>query len=161
NGLVYTSIDGGVTFSRGASGLPTSTQAILRAVPGAEGDLWLPGAGSGLYRSTDSGTSFTHLTTADEAYQIGFGIPKKGGTYPTLYMWGIVNKTLGIYRSDDIGASWVRLNDDQHQYGWINVIIGDPRFYGRVYIGTSGRGILYGEPPQPLPAIRSPHKPIT
>jgi hypothetical protein len=38
----------------------------------------------------------------------------------------------------------VRLNDDQHQFGSTSTAItGDPRTYGRVYVGTNGRGILY------------------
>lgn len=36
--------------------------------------------------------------------------------------------------------------DDAHQYGGTNLIIGDPRVYGRAYIAPAGRGILYGEP---------------
>ena len=160
NGFVYISNNGGVNFTLGASGLPTWTGGILRAVSGSEGDLWLPGAASGLYRSTNSGASFAHLSSVDEAYQIGFGMPAAGRTYPALYMSGMVNKVLGIYRSDDIGATWVRLNDDQHQYGWINVITGDPRIYGRVYIGTAGRGILYGEPEKTDFAFPSPRKPV-
>ena len=44
------------------------------------------------------------------------------------------------------GATWVLINDDQHRYGWISMIIGDPRTYGRVYLGTGGRGIIYGDP---------------
>jgi hypothetical protein len=38
------------------------------------------------------------------------------------------------------------VNDDQHQYGWISVISGDPRVFGRVYFGANGRGIIYGDP---------------
>ncbi len=52
----------------------------------------------------------------------------------------------GFFRSDDAWATWVRLNDDQHQFGFCGIITGDPRVYGRVYIGTGGRGIVYGEP---------------
>jgi photosystem II stability/assembly factor-like uncharacterized protein len=51
-----------------------------------------------------------------------------------------------VYRSDDGGESWRRIDDAQHQYGYLNVIVGDPRNYGRVFLGTSGRGIVYGEP---------------
>ena len=53
---------------------------------------------------------------------------------------------VGFFRSDDAGATWVRVNDDQHQWGFCTVITGDPRVYGRVYVGTGGRGIVYGEP---------------
>lgn len=52
----------------------------------------------------------------------------------------------GLFRSDDTGASWVRINDDQHQYGNMGeALTGDPRIYGRVYLGTNGRGIIYGD----------------
>jgi hypothetical protein len=49
-------------------------------------------------------------------------------------------------RSDDAGANWRRVNDDRRQFGWINQVVGDPRVYGRVYVATGGRGILFGEP---------------
>lgn len=42
--------------------------------------------------------------------------------------------------------NWVRINDDQHQYGTTNsAITGDPRIFGRVYVGTNGYGIVYGD----------------
>jgi len=44
-------------------------------------------------------------------------------------------------------VSWVRINDDQHQWGAVSPVIGDPRVFGRVYIGTNGRGIIRGDIP--------------
>ncbi|MFJ6755384.1 hypothetical protein ACIQNK_10205 [Streptomyces sp. NPDC091273] len=52
----------------------------------------------------------------------------------------------GLFRSTDGGATWVRINDDQHQFGGtaINVISGDPDVYGRACLGGYGRGVVYG-----------------
>jgi len=59
---------------------------------------------------------------------------------------GAVDGVQGVFRSDDIGASWTRINDAQHQFGWISHINGDLRIYGHVYFATGGRGVIYGEP---------------
>ena len=68
---------------------------------------------------------------------------------------GVINGVRGVFRSNDSAESWTRINDDAHQWGLILQITGDPRIYGRVYVGTprtrnrlwrSGRGTLtYGE----------------
>ena len=51
-----------------------------------------------------------------------------------------------MFQSDDGGASWSRINDDQHQFGNMGeALTGDPRIYGRVYLGTNGRGVLYAD----------------
>jgi photosystem II stability/assembly factor-like uncharacterized protein len=151
NGTFYLSTSGGAGFSAtAATGLPAS--AKFKAVPGREGDIWLAGGSTdsgvyGLWRSTDSGNSFTRLANVDEADTIGFGKAASGQSYPALYTSARIGGVRGIYRSDDAGASWVRINDDEHQYAWTGATItGDPRVYGRVYVGTNGRGILYGEP---------------
>ncbi len=52
----------------------------------------------------------------------------------------------GFFRSDDAGGTWVRINDNRHQFGFAGVITGDARVFGRVYVGTGGRGILVGTP---------------
>jgi photosystem II stability/assembly factor-like uncharacterized protein len=61
-------------------------------------------------------------------------------------MLGTVDGQRGVLRSDDDGASWVRINDDRHQWGLVLQITGDPKQYGRVYVGAHGRGIFYGDP---------------
>ena len=69
-----------------------------------------------------------------------------GRSYPAVYLAGSVSGTWGIYRSDDGGATWQRIDDPEHQFGAVRCLTGDPRLYGRVYFGTDGRGILYGDP---------------
>jgi hypothetical protein len=44
-----------------------------------------------------------------------------------------------------VGATWVRINDAQHLYGRIDCLTGDPRIYGRVYLGLFGHGAVYGD----------------
>lgn len=151
SGQIYASADGGETFSVSAKQLPTG-YGTLHAVPGLEGELWLSTgsgarhtAGSGLYRATGSGRNFVHVKTVGEVYALGFGRAAPGESYPAIYVVGKIGSVEGFFRSDDTGKTWVRINDDRHQFGQINVITGDPRIYGRVYVGTGGRGILYGD----------------
>ena len=148
-GTFYASTDGGVTFTASAAtGLPTAA-ARFGAVFGREGDIWLAGGETngtyGLWHSTNGGTSFTKLSGVAEADTIGFGKAAPGTTYPALYSSAKIGGVRGIYRSIDAGASWVRINDDQHQWGHTNeTISGDPDVYGRVYVGTNGRGVIVG-----------------
>ncbi|RCV49492.1 beta propeller repeat protein [Marinitenerispora sediminis] len=151
-GRFYVSTDGGRSFTAtAASGLPGSGDVRFKALPGSAGDIWLAGGTEGgtygLWHSTDRGASFTRVAGVDEADSIGFGRAAPGSSYPALYTSARIGGVRGIFRSDDAGASWVRINDDQHQWAWTGAAItGDPRVYGRVYVSTNGRGIVYGEP---------------
>jgi photosystem II stability/assembly factor-like uncharacterized protein len=147
SGKLYVSADGGASFTSHDAVEKGLGDHRLRALPGREGDLWLAHNG-GLYHSTDGGGTFTRLDAPDRFITIGFGKAPAGKDYPALYTAGVVNGVEGIFRSDDMGLSWVRISDVQHQYGAVNPVIGDPRTYGRVYIGTNGRGVLYGDPAQ-------------
>jgi xyloglucan-specific exo-beta-1,4-glucanase len=149
NGTFYTSTDKGKTFTPKATGLPTSGK--IKAVPGREGDIWLCGGTGGLYHSIDSGATFTKLSNVQAATVIGYGKAATGQTYMALYLSGKIDNVSGIYRSDDAGASWVMITDSQHQFATHQCITGDPRIYGRVYVGTNGFGINYGDPSGPTP----------
>jgi photosystem II stability/assembly factor-like uncharacterized protein len=118
---------------------------VLSATPGREGDLWLALNASGLYHSTDAGATFTKLNTVQESHSLGFGKAAAGKKYPALFLAGKVGGLQALFRSDNAGESWVRINDDQHQYGGINHVTGDPRLYGRVYFATGGRGVIFGD----------------
>ncbi|AXG82123.1 WD40/YVTN/BNR-like repeat-containing protein [Streptomyces paludis] len=147
-GAVYRSTDAGATFVRGAGSLPAGdSQFRIAAAPERTGDLWLSAKWNGLYRSTDGGTSFTKVTSCWGSYALGFGRAAAGASYPAIYQTGATENFIGVYRSVDTGGSWTRINDDAHQWGWTGeTITGDPRVYGRVYLGTNGRGIQYGDP---------------
>ncbi|GAA1506162.1 hypothetical protein GCM10009677_43210 [Sphaerisporangium rubeum] len=150
-GGFYVSTNGGATFTRtAATGLPATGNVRFKALPGTEGDIWLAGGSStgayGLWHSTNSGASFTKLSNVTEADNIGFGKAAPGRTNQALFTIAKIDGVRGVFRSDDTGATWVRINDDQHQYGNIGeALTGDPRIYGRVYIGTNGRGVIYGD----------------
>ncbi|WP_339132453.1 cellulose binding domain-containing protein [Streptomyces sp. f51] len=151
SGRFYVSSDGGATFTASAAGnLPAGDSVRFKALPGTKGDVWLAGGASdgayGLWHSTDGGATFTRLTNVDQADTIGFGKAATGSSYQTLYTSARIGGVRGIFRSTDEGASWTRINDDAHQWGWTGgAITGDPRVYGRVYVSTNGRGIVYGD----------------
>ncbi|AKN72346.1 carbohydrate-binding protein [Streptomyces sp. PBH53] len=145
-GTLHASTDGGATFTARATGLPSGR---LTAVPGIAGDLWIAGSSKGLLHSTDGGRTFTTLKTVQSASALGFGKAKPGTGYQALYLIGTVKDVTGVFRSTDKGATWLRVNDKAHQWGAIGgvgVITGDPDTYGRVYVGTNGRGLQYGDP---------------
>lgn len=150
-GVFSVSHDGAATFAPSpATGLPAEGNVRFKAVPGHEGDIWLAGGKTdgvyGIWRSTDGGATFTRLPRVDEGDVVGFGKAARGRTYPAVYTSAKIGGVRGIFRSDDAGRSWIRLNDDRHQYGWTgNTITGDPRIFGRVYVGTNGRGVIYGD----------------
>jgi hypothetical protein len=143
-GALYRSTDGGVTF-------PIVTSAPqwgsgIYAGYAAEGDLWIPNWT--LNHSTDKGATFNAPSgSVGSITALGFGQPAPGSSIPTLFMAGQVSGVSGIYRSTNGGGSWSQINDVKHQWGSVSVIAGDQQVFGRVYIGTSGRGILYGDDP--------------
>jgi photosystem II stability/assembly factor-like uncharacterized protein len=156
-GKLFISNDAGATFLMQSLNIPEvpkqggnrgdsrGGQDRIYSTPGKEGDLWLS-LFDGLYHSADMGKSFARMNGVQEVHAFGFGKAAPARTDAALYLVGVVNGLRGIFRSDDNARSWARINDDQHQWGLILHITGDPKKYGRVYVGTHGRGILYGDP---------------
>lgn len=154
-GKFWVSTDGGATFTASAApGLPTSGK--IKAVFGKEGEVWLSGGSQGnggsttcsecgLWRTIDSGATFTKVSGVSKAEAIGFGKGKTDGAPPAVFISGIVGDVHAVFRSDDSGAQWTKITDDKHQFATIQTLTGDPRIHGRVYLGTNGLGILYGD----------------
>jgi xyloglucan-specific exo-beta-1,4-glucanase len=153
NGTLLLSTDGGITFTQ--AGSPGSWGSrIIRTVPGREGHLWVPLYNGGLTRSVNSGASFTPVSTVTYCGAVGIGKSLQPGSYETVFIWGTVDGVLGLFRSVNEGASWVRVNDDEHEYGGPangQFVVGDMNVFGRVYMSTAGRGVVYGEDLSSLP----------
>jgi photosystem II stability/assembly factor-like uncharacterized protein len=157
-GKIYTSEDEGNSFIEQSlpDNIKIPKRGILRgdirggqdriySTPGKEGDVWLA-AFDGLYHSTNGGKTFFAINYITEIHGFGFGKGIRKSKYAALYLIGVINGVRGIFRSDDIAKNWVRINADQHQWGLLLHITGDPKKWGRVYVGTHGRGIIYGDP---------------
>jgi len=165
DGKLFESIDGAAHFTarrlvlpgglpkRGGGGKDNRTdrgddrggQDRLYATPGRQGDLWLA-AYDGLYHSSAAGKDFVRTPVVEQIHAFGFGMAARHAKRPTLYLVGTVQRQRGFFRSTDGGATWQRINDDQHQWGLVLQITGDPKKFGRVYVGTHGRGTFYGDP---------------
>ncbi|MFZ5891590.1 MAG: WD40/YVTN/BNR-like repeat-containing protein [Myxococcota bacterium] len=140
----FASHDAGATFTSLKRDLPRGS-ARPRAVFGHAGDVWVA-ASNGLYHSAAHGEGLAPIAGVTSAYGVSFGKAAPGASYPALFVGGNVGGKDGLFRSDDGGATFTQIDDTRHKYGYLNVIAGDPKLYGRLYVGTSGRGVLYADP---------------
>lgn len=157
----YVSTDKGAIFNRipaptgfpdvTLSGIDSDMPYEIRVESGKEGIIFIALQEYGLWKisydiSTNSFTGSRISADGDMIKRVGFGKPIDGGSTKTIYCSGTVGGVYGFWRSPDGGARWQRINDDDHQYGDIRSVTGDPRIAGRVYIGTGTRGLIYGDP---------------
>jgi hypothetical protein len=161
SGKFYYSTDGGHTFTASAQtwdpyGFNNTDLAVN---PFVEGDLWLADANN-LWHSVDYGQTWKKLTGTlvgtgntnlpgaiqHGAMKVALGVPAAGSSYSAaVYFVGRLLTggvyVYGVYRSDDAGVSWTRIDDDNHRYGGVGGIVADTSVYGRVFL--SGRGMDY------------------
>lgn len=158
-GKVWRSDDGGRSFARTPARVPDDNyDHSLLPNPATSGDLWLQVGAfekGRLFRSTDAGDAFVPVDGVDVCVRFAFGKGRSGGDggapgTPALYVFGKVagDPREGIFRSDDLAVTWTRVDVETPYPGNVNNMTADRQVYGRVYVGTGGRGILYGEPAQ-------------
>jgi len=160
---VYRSTDGGATFSRvlytdenaGAFDValdPSDSQTLYASLWSARQSPWetLGGgsfirtpSGSGLYKSTDGGSTWKRLegglpTGAQRVNRIAVSVspadPKR------VYAFADAPEHGGVYRSDDAGATWALMNDTarvSERGDDLATIAADPQNRDVVYVSNT------------------------
>ncbi|HME00125.1 MAG TPA: glycoside hydrolase [Terriglobia bacterium] len=103
----------------------------------------MEGPGSGLYKSTDGGSTWRELTEglpspSDGRGRIGIGIARSDPN--RIYALVDSPKLGGLYRSDNAGESWRRVNTEQRIWGRGDDFAGvtvDPRDENRIYVANT------------------------
>ncbi len=156
---VYRSLDGGQTFQKvlykdeNAGGMdlvfdPRNSQVIFASLWSSRRPPWTTGGGydgpgSGLYKSTDGGNTWRQLTKGlpGEAEGIGRIGPAVAPSDPDrMYAWVNAKKGSGIYRSDDAGESWQRMDDEERLWGRgddFGCVRVDPRNKDVIYVANT------------------------
>ena len=97
------------------------------------------GPGSGLFKSTDGGETWTEITRAPgmPSGVIGrIGVAISGANARRVYAL-VENEKGGLFRSDDAGASWTLVNEDRairQRAFYYTHVFADPRDTGVVYL---------------------------
>jgi hypothetical protein len=152
--------------------IDTANKTEVRADSKRSGRFYMALREHGLYRldydrQTDCVSLKKLSRDGDTFFRMGLGVPRPdaaceggcniGGTgtsgasdstayIPAIYTAATIGGIYGFYRTEDEGKTFIRLNTDNQMFGEINSIEGDSRTYGRFYIATGSRGVLYGEP---------------
>lgn len=162
-GQLYVSRDGGKTYYQHAlQGFPTADfglidcadQTAVRGANGETGTFYLALGKDGMwkyhYDKVADRISCVRLSkTGDTCLRLGLGLGRENGDYRSepkaIYLCGSIDGAYGFYRTCDEGKTYVRLNNEQQMYGQINSIDGDKRKFGRFFLASGSRGLLYAE----------------
>ena len=174
---IYRTTDGGATWQRvlfvddKTGGIdvvfdpqnPNTLFAAMWQVYRTPWSLNSGGPGSGLFRSTDGGTTWKRLEGhgLPEGIYGRIGVTVSGADGSRVYAL-IEAKEGGIYRSEDGGDSWTRVNDDERyrQRAWyFTHIFADPKAVDTVYVLNTGafRSVDGGKTFSLLPAPHGDH----
>ena len=102
NGSIYTSEDNGITWKQPGTGLPGGVQTISDLVENA-GNVFAAYRNSGLYKTIDSGSTWTKVTSLSvtNVYNL-FKVKSADGNSAVIYAC----TNTGFWRSADNGQTW-------------------------------------------------------
>ena len=140
-GAVYKSTDGGKNF-RKTTDLSESGEGTIKANPYKKGEIYVCLGKNGFFVSKDFGETFSKTEGVVDAMSVSFGPSKNGDGY-MLYLLGEVNNKIGLFMTENGTEEMLQLNDEKtNKLGKAEFITADRRVFGRVFIGTDGRGIV-------------------
>jgi len=145
---IYVYTWNGTTFDYKSYTPPSTLNKVIKVNPFVEGEFLAYGL-SGIYLYKSKGQQFTQLPNLHHCTGASFGKPAPDSTYPTIFVFGNYGSEsiARIFRSDDAGKTWIRINDENSSFGGLlsmQVLVGDMNTYGRVYFAT-GIGLHYGD----------------
>lgn len=162
-GQLYVSRDGGASFDeKPCEGFPKAdfgfidcaNKTEVRGVAGESGVFYIALGAQGLwkyrYDKEKDCISCARLSAeGDTCQRVGIGVGRVGGRFigepKMLYLCGEIDGEYGFYRTADECRSYERINTAAQMYGEINSIDADKRKFGRFFLATGSRGVLYGE----------------
>ncbi len=151
-GEILVSVDGGLSFRSGITGLPklaTWQSSQLVSAPGTLRDLWVVLHDTLVHMPSADRPAIT-IRNVVECWKVALGKAAPGADYFSVYLWGKLQvgarQVEGLFRSDDAGAHFNRIDDDEHRYGLLLSLTADPLEYGTVYVAPHGRGVIVGKP---------------
>jgi photosystem II stability/assembly factor-like uncharacterized protein len=140
--LYKNDLTGGIDVMLDPSNAQTVYAALWQAQQGPWENAYFDGAASGLFKSTDGGTTWNELKGGLPASDVigRIGIEVSQANPKRLYtICGTDAKSGGLYRSDDGGASWTRANKDERIWGRpgdFNEVRTDPKNADIVYVAN-------------------------
>lgn len=174
---IFRTADGGKTWTKVLSkdentgGIdvvfdPNNSNIVFASLWQARRQPWFfssGGPGSGLYRSEDNGVTWKHLegNSLPDGILGRIGVAVSGADSNRVYAI-IEAKEGGLYRSDDAGQHWTRVNDDGRfrQRAWyFSKVYADPKSADTVYLVNTGlfRSVDGGKNFTLLPARHGDH----
>lgn len=153
SGTLLVSVDGGQSFGTSVTGLPRFNPSWQRGMvvsaPGKLRDIWI-GLPDRLLHFAGPEAPVRTIARNYGVQHLALGKAAAGAAYHSVYVYGHMKGEAGgvegLFRSDDMGESFVALQDSRQRFGTLRALEADPLEHGTVYLATSGRGVLIGKP---------------